>query len=107
LILSKNGTEIRFDIRVETATGFLWAACLKRKTHETNASSIPLSVNQAHLRFDQMCEESTRTTAKLLGWTLSVGAMIPCEDCAIRKGRQKNLPKDTGDPVASLDASRV
>jgi hypothetical protein len=46
-ILSKNGTEIRFDIRIETAKGVLWAACMKRKTLETNAIVVPLSVKRS------------------------------------------------------------
>jgi hypothetical protein len=33
--------------------------------------------------------------------------MDPCEKCAIGKGRQKNLPKDTGGPIASLTESRA
>jgi hypothetical protein len=32
---------------------------------------------------------------------------MPCKDCAIGKRRQKNLPKDTGGPVATLDESRA
>jgi hypothetical protein len=54
-----------------------------------------------------MSEEATRQTAKALGWTLLKGGMSPCDDCAVGKGRQKNLPKDKGGPVASLSESRA
>jgi hypothetical protein len=33
--------------------------------------------------------------------------MSPCEDCAIGKGRQKNVPKDTGGPIATMESSRA
>jgi hypothetical protein len=54
-----------------------------------------------------MSEIATRQAAKALGWTLTPGSMTPCEMCAIGKGRQKNLPQDSGGPVASLLESRV
>jgi hypothetical protein len=54
-----------------------------------------------------MSEEATRKAAKALGWKLTAGSLAPCENCAIGKGRQKNLPKATGGPVATMDASRA
>jgi hypothetical protein len=66
LTLSKDGNEIRFDIRIETAKGVLWAACMKRKTVELNATAVSLSIKQAHLRLGHMNEEATRKTSKAL-----------------------------------------
>jgi hypothetical protein len=107
LTLSKDGNEIRFDIRIETAKGVLWAGWMKRKTVEINATAVSLSIKQAHLRLGHLSEEATRKASKALWWKLTAGSVAPCEDCAIGKGRQKNLPKDTGGPVASLDSPRA
>jgi hypothetical protein len=102
---------MRFDIKIETAKGVLWAACLKRHPLEPATLAHPtttqLSVEQAHWRLGHMSEVSTRRTAKALGWHLSRGTMDPCEKCAIGVGRQKNLPNDTGGPIASLTESRA
>jgi hypothetical protein len=83
----------------------------KRVDGETAAVAADLnaklSIQQAHARLGHMSETATRQAAKALGWTLTPGSMTPCEMCAIGKGRQKNLPKDSGGPVASLLESGV
>jgi hypothetical protein len=111
IVLSKNGVEMCFDISVETAKGVLWAACMKRSSPECVAVApavmLPLSVEQAHFRLGHMSEKATRKTAEAIGWKLMAGSMAPCESCAIGKGRQKNVTKDDGGPVAKLKQSRV
>jgi hypothetical protein len=71
------------------------------------AVMLPLSVEQAHFRLGHMSEQATRKMATAIGWKLTAGSMTLCESCAIGKGRQKNLPKDNGGPVAKLKQSRV
>jgi hypothetical protein len=68
---------------------------------------LPLSLEQAHLRLGHMSEEATRKATKTIGWKLMTGSMVPCESCAIGKGRQKNSPKDNGGQEAKLKQSRV
>jgi hypothetical protein len=68
---------------------------------------LPLSLEQAHLRLGHMSEEATRKATKTIGWKLMTGSMVPCESCAIGKGRQKNSPKDSGGQEAKLKQSRV
>jgi hypothetical protein len=96
IILKKDNIQMCFDIHIETAKSVLWAICMKHKTLETVAvasvTSTPISIQQVHLRLGHMSEEATRPTAKALGWRRSVGSLMPCENCAIGKGRQKNLP---------------
>jgi hypothetical protein len=102
---------MRFDIRIETAKGVSWAICMRRKVMETSAMAPVVankkSIHQAHSLLGHMCEEATRKAAKTLAWTLTAGSLGPCESCAIGKGRQRNLPKDTGGQIATLAASRV
>jgi hypothetical protein len=111
IVLTKNGHTLMFDIKITTRKGVLWASCMKRRPLETAAIApatyTQLNVQQAHGRLGHMSENSTRQAAKALGWKLAKGSMPPCENCAIGKGRQKNIPKDTGGPIASLTAPRA
>jgi hypothetical protein len=110
IVLEKDGLRMCFDIRIETAKGVLWAGCMKRRSVESMASAPALSrltIQQAHGRLGHISEESTRRAAKALGWNLIPGSLSPCESCAIGKGRQKNVPKDTGGPMATKAASRA
>jgi hypothetical protein len=70
------------ELEFESVQDAIWAACMKRKTVETNADIVPLSIKHAHLRLGHMNEETTRKTAKLLGWELSTGSISPCANCA-------------------------
>jgi hypothetical protein len=45
IILSKDNIEMRFDTRIETAKGVLWAICMKRKGMET-AALAPVVANK-------------------------------------------------------------
>jgi hypothetical protein len=111
IILERDGHKMCFDIRIETKKGVLWAGCMKRNNTEQMgiglATSPQLTVQMAHGRLGHMSEDSTRKAAKALGWRLVPGNMSPCEDCAIGKGRQKNVPKDTGGPITTMESSRA
>jgi hypothetical protein len=100
--IEKDGVRICFDIRIETRKGVICAACFKSIDYETAAAAadlnVRLSIQQAHIRLGHMSEASTRQAAKAVRCTLTPGSLPPCEMCAVGKGRQKNLPKDSGGP---------
>jgi hypothetical protein len=72
IVLSKNGVEMCFEIRVETAKGVLWAACMKCSPPKSVAVApvvmLPLSLEHAHLRLEHMSEEATKKAATAIGW---------------------------------------
>jgi hypothetical protein len=72
IVLSKNGVEMCFEIRVETAKGVLWAACMKCSPPKSVAVApvvmLPLSLEHAHLRLGHMSEEATKKAATAIGW---------------------------------------
>jgi hypothetical protein len=43
---------------------------------------------EAHQCLNHLSQQSTKDTAKQLGWHLT-GEFVKCEDCAIGKGRKK------------------
>ena len=53
-----------------------------------------VSINHAHQMLGHDSEDKMRQMAKLLGWHLT-GKLQRCENCAISKAKQKNLPKQT------------
>ena len=53
---------------------------------------------RAHEMLGHASEDTTRNTAKHLGWKLT-GKWNPCESCLIGKAKQKNVPKITEDPT--------
>ena len=52
-----------------------------------------ISIDLAHQMFGHADEESTKKTAKALGFDISKGKMKPCESCARAKAKQRNVPK--------------
>jgi Arginine methyltransferase-interacting protein, contains RING Zn-finger len=103
LILTKDGVEVRFDIKISTKSGVLYCALLKRHMVEGDIGAVVLSNNQdssirlniktAHDRLGHCDEERTRDTARLLNWSITRGTLPPCRDCAAAKARQRNVPQ--------------
>ena len=94
--LTKGDTTIRFDIKVHSPKGVLYAAYFKRDMEVGNQATdqkISMSIQQAHHRLGHINEDATRATAKHLGWTITRGTLGPCESCSIGKAKQKNLPQ--------------
>jgi hypothetical protein len=106
LSLVKNGICISFDIRVDTPEGVLWCVYLRRPIEEQAIiqmdTSMKMNMSKAHALLGHMSEVLTRKTAENLGWTITRGGMSPCESCALGKGRQKNIPKHSDLPDATL-----
>ena len=95
----RGNARLVFDIKIQTSKGVLFAIYLKRST-ETNGigqQTITMSVAEAHKRLGHCDENKTRATAKELGWTLTKGKLLPCENCAKGKAKQKNIMK-VGEP---------
>ena len=51
-----------------------------------------MSVGKDHDILGHPSEAKTRETAKVLGWILTRGALIPCRACSTAKAKQKNVP---------------
>ena len=57
-----------------------------------------MTMKEAHEYLGHTNENTTRMTAKSMGWTLT-GKFPVCEACAVSKARQKNMPKEVKNPV--------
>lgn len=100
ITMTKNGMSINFDIVIPTTKGALYCACFKRKraNGEVHGAALgegtEMNINRAHTLLGHKSEDSTRKTAKQLGWRITRGSLKPCESCAISKAKQKNVPKE-------------
>jgi hypothetical protein len=56
---------------------------------------------EAHQCLGHLSQQSTKDTAKQLGWHLT-GEFVKCEDCAIGKGCQKNFNKRIDHKIAGM-----
>ena len=96
--LTKSGQpRLVFDIVVPTKTGAVYAMYIKRaNTQEHNQVGVPetkISIQQAHDMLGHPNEDTTRKTAKALGWTLMQGSLKRCIACSAAKAKRKALPK--------------
>jgi hypothetical protein len=66
-----------------------------------------INIEQAHQLFVHMSNETTRATAKALGWEITRGSMEPCESCAVVKAKQKNVPKKSEHVQAVKPGERI
>jgi len=110
MILKKDDHELVFDIAIRTPKGVLYAIYLKRTSEIAGAATdkkIRVTIAQAHGRLGHCGEDVTRKTAKLLGWELIPGPMMPCESCAAGKAKQKNVPKISEGKPAEDGKSRI
>lgn len=97
-IANEKGDVISFDIVVKTSRGAVFAARFIRDA-EINAActdkGVKMDINKAHALLGHGDLESTRESAKALGWTISRGAFKPCVHCAKSKAKQKNVVKES------------
>ena len=84
-----------FNLRIETKNGYVPGVRITPITHldeEGNRiSATTVTYMRAHNLLGHMGAQSTRTTAKHLGLTISRGTSEECLDCSISKACQKNL----------------
>ena len=109
-IKNVNESEITFDIVILTVRGAIFA-CRFIRDADINAAStdvgVRLNIDKAHRLLGHGDEESTRHTAKQLGWIITRGNMKPCMACARAKAKQKNICKASTSPKATEPGGRV
>ena len=111
LKLVKGKTEIKFDIKIKTKEGCIFAVyietdkCGEMSNVQTD-TGIRINPDKAHDILGHMDENRTRQAAKHLGWTITRGNMN-CESCPIAKAKQKNVPKETANAQATKQGERV
>jgi hypothetical protein len=101
---------VKFDIKIETGRGCVFAACFRRSSaqqEELSMTNIRMDILQAHRRLGHMNEDTTRKTAKELGWEIDPGSLQPCEACAVAKAQQKNVIKSSTRIKAEKPNERV
>jgi hypothetical protein len=106
--IEKDGKQVHFDIVIPTPKGALYCLYFKRGCEMAMAATsqgTKMNVMKAHGVLGHSNEDTTRATAKALGWVLT-GTWSPCEACAAGKARQKNLPKSEHAP-AEKGANRI
>ena len=94
--------KLRFDIKIATPNGVLFAICMKRSHAEhanvvtngnKNEKMAKLSVLQAHEKLGHINAWATVQIAESLGWVLTGNRTINCASCATGKAKQKSLNK--------------
>ena len=112
IVMRKGGAEIRFDIVIKTERGAIFATYIKRRNApELQGGMVvqegsKMNVEKAHDLLGHSNEDTTRTTAKHLGWALTKGAK-PCQSCAEAKAKKKIIPKKTEGKKASRPNERL
>jgi hypothetical protein len=61
---------------------------------------------EAHQCLGHLSQQSTKDTAKQLGWHLT-GEFVKCEDCAIAKKCRKNVNKRSDHKIAGIVGERI
>ena len=94
--------KLRFDIKITTPNGVLYAIYMKR-THAEHANVVTntnkpekktkMSVLQVHKKLGHINAWATVQIADSLGWTLTGNGTINCASCAAGKAKQKLLNK--------------
>ena len=73
----------------------------------TTDKNTKMTIKQAHEKLGHSGEDTTRKTAKQLGWTLSPGTLEPCDACAAAKAKQKNVPKNRDEEKTTKEEGRI
>ena len=110
LLIEKKNMAIKFDIKIPTPKGAIYAMYFNRSCELANPSvqsALPtpkMSIEKAHRLLGHLNEEETRRTAKALGWELTRGTLKPCDGCTKGKAKQRNVPK-VSDHVKSTESN--
>jgi len=96
LKIKKAGTTLTFDRKISTLNGFILGVELKRKS-ETALVGVTtrggtVKMTELHNKLGHPGVDKLRATAAQMNLKL-IGTMDSCEDCALAKARQKNIPK--------------
>ena len=94
IIYVKDNHQIKFDIKIETERGVLFAIKIKRNNGQMSKNLTNLkptiSIEEAHRKLGHLNENTTRSVSKELGWVLSRGNLKPCSSCTIEKHSRKH-----------------
>jgi hypothetical protein len=93
MILTKGTKKIKFDDLRSTKNGYSAGVNIRPRTVGENANKASeklIGYQDAHRMLGHPGQETTRSTAIKLGWTITKGK-DECESCPIAKARQKNL----------------
>lgn len=105
-----DGRTIVFDIVIKTQRGAIYATRFARDAEVSVASTdfgAKMSIQRAHALLGHGDEESTRQTAKELGWKLTRGTLKPCEACAVAKAKKKNTVKESKSPKSTVPGEKI
>eukprot|EP00536_Pseudo-nitzschia_multiseries_P007996 jgi/Psemu1/19269/gm1.19269_g len=120
--LWKGNTKVNFDIQIPTYISCVWVGYFERIANPTNNLDISaatattttsegtqMNINKAHQLLGHMDETKTRRTAAALSWTITRGAMQPCEDCAKAKAKAKRkvIPTESEHQAATKPGERL
>jgi hypothetical protein len=89
LLMERNNQQIKFDIKVTTATGVVYCMYLKRD-EEIAKAAVEYNINQAHERLGHSHEDTMLATSIVLGIKLTRGVMKPCRVCTVALYRVGN-----------------
>jgi hypothetical protein len=93
--LEKGRSKIVFDIKINTSTGAIYCAYVKRKFELINLSTdgtrkeVTYTVLQAHERLGHSNEDATRATADVIGMELRKGGWEPALHAQLEKQNRK------------------
>ena len=111
IIYERGEQQIKFDIKVMTTRGILFAVRIKRESGKLlpkmRSKVTTMSVDEAHRKLGHVSEYTTRNVAKELGWVLTPGTMRVCGSCAIGKAQQKNIKTSTPKQKSAETYGRV
>jgi hypothetical protein len=78
IVVSKEDVYLKFDIKINTSRGAIFAIYFKRIVVDTGLGSIAVqkwNIDVLHRRYGHSSEDATRATAKLLGYEVARGSM--------------------------------
>ena len=99
ITMTKGEQRLEFDRKISMSNGYLPAVELAPRTEDEHLTAAmdegqKISRNKLHKMLGHPSEDILRATAKQMGWKLT-GRVEKCEDCALGKSCQKNVPKET------------
>lgn len=106
IVLTKNGTTVKFDKKSKAGDGNTMSVCIEPKKtkknenlpEEANAASTNLNrkamdINDMHRLLGHMGDAKVKIMAKHMGIKLT-GKAIECEHCDLAKAKRKKIAKD-------------
>ena len=99
--MTKQDSQIDFDIKISMKSEVVYCMYLQRASHElanitfSIGEWLHMKVNEAHNRLGHCDKDPTCKMAKHVGIEIVHGNMKPCEPCTVAKARQQYVPKQS------------